>query len=222
MDEVTKTGGRTIIFVSHNMDAVSQLCTKTVLIEKGKIVTFGDTDKVISTYIHRGYRENAEAEIELPLTDDEVTLDEFEILQDGKPAVSILGEKPFEVSVRFQVTRQMESFRVGIYLKNKVGTVLSRSFIQDWAMELEKIEPGQYRSKLIIPERLLRAGTYGIELKIFAFGIRDYFIDRDFGKNITVLSPKGYNELRSKNGAKIGYFLIPNVWEIERKLESAQ
>ncbi len=48
--ESTTQEGRTVIFVSHNMEAVSQLCNKAMLIKNGLIVFMGDTDKVIKLY----------------------------------------------------------------------------------------------------------------------------------------------------------------------------
>ncbi len=218
MDEVTRTGGRTIIFVSHNMDAISQLCTKTVLIEKGEIIAFDNTEKVISMYLHRGYQNDTD--IKLPVTDEEVTLNKFEILQDGKITSSALGEKPCEISVEFSLKGPVESFRVGIFIKNKTGTVITRSYIQDWNAELEKMQAGKYKTKLIVPGRLLMAGAYGVELKIFSFQKKEYFANQQIERTVTVISPKDYNELRSKNGARIGYFLIPNSWDIEKNAYS--
>lgn len=51
MDEVTKEAGRTILFVSHNMSAIRQLCKKCILLEDGKIKYFGETENVIKKYI---------------------------------------------------------------------------------------------------------------------------------------------------------------------------
>ncbi|OGF26995.1 hypothetical protein A2331_02760 [Candidatus Falkowbacteria bacterium RIFOXYB2_FULL_34_18] len=51
MDEVTKTAGRTILFVSHNMEAVKNLCHKCVLLENGEIKMFDETEKVITRYL---------------------------------------------------------------------------------------------------------------------------------------------------------------------------
>ena len=50
MGNVTKEG-RTIIFISHNMGAISSLCNKTILINKGKIKAFGETSRVINQYL---------------------------------------------------------------------------------------------------------------------------------------------------------------------------
>lgn len=50
MDEVSKSG-RTIIFVSHNMQAVSQLCTRAILLENGTITYNGDVQEVVKKYL---------------------------------------------------------------------------------------------------------------------------------------------------------------------------
>lgn len=51
MEEVTKGEGRTIIFVSHNMEAIQKLCQKVILLEAGKVVAVGKTNDVIGTYL---------------------------------------------------------------------------------------------------------------------------------------------------------------------------
>lgn len=45
--------GRTIIFVSHNMQAVQSLCKSAIYLKSGNIVDQGDTDKVINNYLSR-------------------------------------------------------------------------------------------------------------------------------------------------------------------------
>jgi lipopolysaccharide transport system ATP-binding protein len=46
-----KAEGKTIIFVSHALDTVKDLCQRTMLINDGQIVTIGDTEKVINDYL---------------------------------------------------------------------------------------------------------------------------------------------------------------------------
>jgi len=50
MDEVTKEAGRTILFVSHNMSAIQNLCKRSILLENGKIKMIGETKEVIDEY----------------------------------------------------------------------------------------------------------------------------------------------------------------------------
>lgn len=54
MDEVSKGEGRTVLFVSHNMGAVENLCSKGILLSGGKIEMIGSTQKVIQKYLERG------------------------------------------------------------------------------------------------------------------------------------------------------------------------
>ncbi len=51
MEQVAKESGRTIIFVSHNMGAIQRLCTKTILLEQGKVAMMGETKKVVEYYL---------------------------------------------------------------------------------------------------------------------------------------------------------------------------
>jgi lipopolysaccharide transport system ATP-binding protein len=50
MDEITRKDGRTILFVSHNMAAIRDLCTKTILLNKGEIEMIGPTEEVLERY----------------------------------------------------------------------------------------------------------------------------------------------------------------------------
>lgn len=54
MDEVSKNEGRTVLFVSHNLGAIQQLCSRSFFLDGGKIVFEGRVEKAISAYISRG------------------------------------------------------------------------------------------------------------------------------------------------------------------------
>jgi len=45
-----KAEGKTIVFVSHSLDSVKELCQRTMLLNEGRIVSMGDTEKVINDY----------------------------------------------------------------------------------------------------------------------------------------------------------------------------
>jgi lipopolysaccharide transport system ATP-binding protein len=51
MQDISRTGGRTVLFVSHNMAAIKQLCTKTIIMENGMIVFEGKTNDGIDYYL---------------------------------------------------------------------------------------------------------------------------------------------------------------------------
>ncbi len=51
IDEVSRTEGRTAIFVSHNMSAVNSLCSKVVFLDKGQVQEIGDANLVVAKYL---------------------------------------------------------------------------------------------------------------------------------------------------------------------------
>ncbi|ARV58415.1 teichoic-acid-transporting ATPase [Nostocales cyanobacterium HT-58-2] len=51
MQEVSTDGGRTVLFVSHNMDAIQRLCSQCVLLERGRLVAQGDTNNLVARYM---------------------------------------------------------------------------------------------------------------------------------------------------------------------------
>jgi len=58
MGEVSKGDGRTVLFVSHNMAAIENLCKKSILLQNGSLVNAGNTSDIISYYVSRQHIEN--------------------------------------------------------------------------------------------------------------------------------------------------------------------
>jgi lipopolysaccharide transport system ATP-binding protein len=53
MQDISRGGGRTVLFVSHNMAAVKSLCTRGLVLEKGRVVFDGGTDDAIDCYLSK-------------------------------------------------------------------------------------------------------------------------------------------------------------------------
>lgn len=63
MQDVSKGAGRTVLFVSHNMAAVRQLCTRGILLDNGKIKNIGNVDSIVSEYIKRNCSDSLEKKV---------------------------------------------------------------------------------------------------------------------------------------------------------------
>lgn len=64
MSETAKSG-RTVIFVSHNMHTIQSLCTRTILLDGGKIIKDGNTHEVVSSYLKPLQEHTIEGESDL-------------------------------------------------------------------------------------------------------------------------------------------------------------
>jgi lipopolysaccharide transport system ATP-binding protein len=51
MEDVSSNEGRTVLFVSHNMEVLSRLCKRALLLEKGEMLAIGETDSIVSKYL---------------------------------------------------------------------------------------------------------------------------------------------------------------------------
>ena len=51
MQDISRSEGRTVLFVSHNMAAVKSLCTKGIVLEHGKVVFKGTSEEAVSHYL---------------------------------------------------------------------------------------------------------------------------------------------------------------------------
>jgi lipopolysaccharide transport system ATP-binding protein len=58
MGEVSKGEGRTVLFVSHNMGAVKQLTQKSIMLNRGQLVKYGDTNQIINDYSKNTFDSN--------------------------------------------------------------------------------------------------------------------------------------------------------------------
>jgi len=59
MEEVSRNYGRTILFVSHNLQAINNICNYAVYLNGGKIISYGSTDKVTSEYVRHNQSSDA-------------------------------------------------------------------------------------------------------------------------------------------------------------------
>ena len=53
MEDISENSGRTVIFVSHNMEAIQRLCTRCILMERGRITVDSDTSSAVEKYLSR-------------------------------------------------------------------------------------------------------------------------------------------------------------------------
>jgi lipopolysaccharide transport system ATP-binding protein len=175
MDDVAKTG-RTVLFVSHNMSAVNQLCSRTILLNKGRLVADGPTSDVIEQYLQPLSREDMTQEItemiaQLP-ADSAFRLLDIAVLQDGKPVNRVANGKPLDIIFKYDVFEKTAGLRVYFDLCDARGELLVRSFNDEQESSMPVVEPGRYESRASIPANLLTPSLYYLRLHGTIFNVR--------------------------------------------------
>ncbi len=120
MDEIAH-GGRTILFVSHNLTAVSALCSRAILVDHGKLAADGEVRDVISRYLE--LTEGEERKTSLHLREDRsgdgsLRFTSVELTGAGGPVV--LGEDA-ELLLDYEAPRELQNVTVGAAVNTLLG-----------------------------------------------------------------------------------------------------
>ncbi|MEO8637378.1 MAG: ABC transporter ATP-binding protein [Candidatus Taylorbacteria bacterium] len=158
MEEVTKKEGRTILFVSHNTSAIERLCSKTILLQDGKIKKIGKTADVINYYINSGVATNAINEYQIKdRIDAQIT--KVSILdKDGTPNAKIPVGENFFIEVDLDVRNKLEKKLIFLHFYYQ-GDLLLFSTEGDSDGKYKDYEVGKYKTRILIPSFLFQIGT---------------------------------------------------------------
>jgi lipopolysaccharide transport system ATP-binding protein len=197
MREVSTTSGRTVLFVSHNMEAVATLCTRALLMHEGRAEPFARAAEAIAAYVAAGpetsQRWSGQA------GDETLSLLETWVESRG-PALE--SGAPIEIGLRYRLHRQTEGLIIGYQLFSEFGYELIYSLHDDATPgDPEPDAPGEYLKRFVIPANTLAAGGYRV-----AFDLGVHMVKR------IIEPPHGELEFTLENVTGIGRrYLAPNL-----------
>ena len=154
--------GRTVLFVSHNMQTVTRLCPRTILLNNGKVVADGPSPQIVSVYMNS---ENAtKAENRWPNL-DEAPGDEVVRLcavrlrtREGVITETVDIRKPVYVEIEYEVLKPDYIFLVYYHLFNSDGIRIFESIENDPSWIDRPRPAGHYVSTSCIPGNFLSEG----------------------------------------------------------------
>ncbi len=192
MEEVTKTEGRTILFVSHNLAAIERLCSKTILLKNGEITKYGKTTNVINYYLNSERTLNSI--IKYPTKNNlEGQIAQVSILNKDEIAQSQIPiNEKFYVEIELEIRKRLENKMIFIWFVYN-GEILLLSTEGDYNGKYNNYEPGKYKTRVEVPAFLLQIGTFFLTI-----GLRHYSEGRgstDIVKDICV-------EITNKNNPR--------------------
>jgi len=161
------TGGRTVLFVSHNMGAISRLTQRCIVLEQGHIVASGPTTSAIQLYMTSGLLQRAE------FTQNSSAGKAMNLLRIAlvDERGEVRSEVPYHDRLRFildyEVNKTVNGSSVGIVLYTVDGTCAMVSGDFDSHPELLGTrEPGRYQAMVEIPPCWLNTGRYTVTVSL--------------------------------------------------------
>ncbi|XOV91913.1 MAG: ABC transporter ATP-binding protein [Bacteroidota bacterium] len=167
MEDATEDG-RTVLFVSHNMGAIRNLCQSGILLDFGKVSLIGEINDVVNHYLT--YDQNDDSNLATysgQENSDEIhSLKKFSLIDSNGEVLSRQIDKSEDIYIEILIdVKEVDpSFNIGYSLSSVNGEVLYWSFFKDCAeKEWPRVKRGENKYISKIPVELLNDTSYRIE-----------------------------------------------------------
>ncbi len=219
MGDVAKQG-RTVLFVSHNMSAVRQLCTTALWIDNGKRRQYGSAEDIIAGYLRESYDSGMQTESVF----EEDTAKAFQlrigrlVSEDG----SVTQNFNCDQRVMIELVCQVRSTVAGLYgylsiSKADGTTVMVSDSFDVGSNSLDELPIGTYMVRIPIPARTLGAGDYTVYINFSSRVSADKF-NVDSPGIICTFHMDDFTSARG-NG-RLGFFSTLLPWTVSGLPES--
>ena len=175
MEEI-RNEGRTVLFVSHNLSSIANVCQRGVFLSQGKVVKIGPVQEVIQDYLHSAV--SAAAEVDYTERVPQPGTEDFRVKsirvhqkgQDGMGRAELSLVSPVEIEINFEILRDDVSLLCGIRLKDGNGSTVFTSTnhsVLTQRPDMVASRPmarGHYRTVCELPAPFLNDGLYSVSL----------------------------------------------------------
>ena len=220
MGEVSRSG-RTVLFVSHNLEQIKRLCSRSILLDKGRILGFDDTPNVVATYLQKNNRYTTEwhSKQHLELTKSLenpffnvhrlALTNAFGQLLDSE--IDISNEKIF-VEVEGFVGQKSNLLNIGFQVFGADQTPFLMSYQTDGAQsDWVKITEGVLRLRAELNLTQLNEGAYRIEFFCGLHCVKMLYVDERISVRFNLIGLRGGSVYYTK---RRDFLLSPSIkWE---------
>lgn len=212
MGDVAKEG-RTVLFVSHNMGAITNLCESSIFLDSGQIIFTGSASEVVSKYLDY-VTERGGGEVFLEKTSSPAYFTKIAILDSNDdPTETVDLTSGFKIYLEYDVLQPITGLEVSFSLFDKHDSFIFYSGISKSPNFINPDhQPGHYVAEVNVPKNFIAPGLYTITISleqpnIYLFDIRENVI----GFSVIDSGSKEY----LYSGQDIGAVLVDFEWQVE-------
>lgn len=219
MGEVAR-GGRTILFVSHNMSAIRSLCDRAVVLDAGRLVFDGDVDKALDHYL--GFTTTSEARVDGErlekcanhwLADGEEEYFSCGHISlagpDGQGRTEFSSDEEVTVEVGYELKRPTPDFNILVHVINDRDEAIVRSESLDAGDAGDPVPgPGRYLSRVTFPANMFGERDFKLTVSLQRHGKHHLAFRRVLGFSITFA---GYNHRSYTQHGRSGAYIRPRL-----------
>ncbi len=182
--EAEGKSGRAVLFVSHNMPAITRLCTRAILLDEGRLIADGPVHKIVSTYLRAGMGTTAAREwqdIKHCPGNEIVRLRAVRVrTEDGGISESVDIRCPVGIEMEFEVLRSGHILTPNYHFFNDEGVCAFLAGDQDPKWRQTPRPAGRYISTAWIPGNLLAEGSLIVGAAVSTMNpVQTHFFERE-------------------------------------------
>ncbi len=168
-------GGRTVLFVSHNLSAVSTLCSRVLWLEKGRVASSGAAGEVVASYISSGSSASGAVVWSDPddaPSDGQVRLQAIHIVTTRGITSDVFIDEPITIEIEYFNSVPDNLIVWGIEVKDKMSAYvfatnnrpIANATHDEWYGRPQPV--GLYKTRCVIPANLLNSDFYSVDLRM--------------------------------------------------------
>ncbi len=164
--------GRTVLFVSHQMQAIAQLCDRALWLDGGQVALDGPSGDVVAQYLQSGIVGGSSREwedLDIAPGNDLVRIRSARVVQDGSEAAAVDVRRPLGIEIGFKVLRRGEPVFPKIKVVDQRGDVAFNA-MDTHPRWLEPTRPGDYVATAIVPANFLNEGLVSVHVAVCSLG----------------------------------------------------
>lgn len=210
MKDVSEKDGRTVLFVSHNMGTIAQLCNHSILMANGMVQNIGSTVAVIDSYIKTNIKGDINNYIidESRISDVECCFQSIKITNsDDELCDQFLFNGQIKIKVQILINDFFPSTLIGIGLQDKYDNRVC-TFVN----KLEKFATGNGKVEIVIelPRNIFAPNYYKVVFALFNPGYKNF----DYIENVHAFSIiDNGTDFSVFEGVDYGSVIIPAKWQ---------
>ena len=165
MQDISKGDGRTVLFVSHNMVSVQQLCTRCLLIENGRIKSEGPTQEIIDEYLRLNDASEEFSRDDSVNSKIAIMNDMYLQLKDGDRSNKVQCGQEMNLIIEIESQQSIDGISIEVGLDGSRGDRLA--YLSNKLLEKKlSLTAGENRIQLRIKKMPLLPGKYGVTVRL--------------------------------------------------------
>lgn len=211
INDISSRKGQTIVFVSHDLGAISKICSSCLLLENGGIIMADSSENCVKKYLKGDIKELLNPHTFDNIVDNDFRWNNIVFEQNNFPSFDFFSDQSIIIKIDFTIYSKLIGLRVYIDVYDFDENLISKNFFDEMSPYGSVYEKGNYQTNALIPENILIEGEYFVTIRAGVHNERNINPIEGIKFKIFIKESGTFQRLRFKKSER-GMFVLPIKW----------